>query len=212
MLQPRPDPSRQSQLNQVLSDALLEDCWHHDALDAVRLKYPTAWIAGGFVRNFIWDLAFDLGSFSRPRDVDVVIFEAATRSESREREFEDELRRHAPRVNWSVRDQGRMHLLAGDLPYGSLEGALRAFPDRSSAIAVRLGRRERLEVLAPFGLDDAFAGLVRPTPAGLTDGRFQRFVARKLPGWRSRWPDVQVAFKRPRKQDLRTLSVQMPSA
>jgi hypothetical protein len=200
----------QIELRQILGDALMRDAWHRDTLSFVRSESQLAWIAGGFVRNFIWDLAFDLGSFSRPHDVDVLIFDAPTLQESRERVLETGLRRRAPRVNWSVRDQKRMHALSGDPPYSSLMEALRAFPDRSSAIAVRLENDERIEILAPFGLDDAFAGLVRPTPAGFADERFQRFVAKKLPGWRVRWPELQVAFE---QSELRagTPLVQIPS-
>lgn len=201
----------QGHLRNALSNALLHAHWHLEVLDVVGSTHAPAWITGGFVRNCIWDLVFDLDCISRPRDVDVAFFEAATRSESREKGIEDELRKRAPGINWSVRDQGRMHLPAGDPPYGSLERALRAFPDRSSAIAVRLNGK-RVEILAPFGLGDAFGGLVRPTPMGLTDGRFQRFIARKLPTWKARWPGVQVALEQAREQaDPPQPMVQIPS-
>jgi hypothetical protein len=92
-----------------------------------------------------------------------------------------------------------MHMRGDDPPYRSLGEALRAFPDRSSAIAVRLPSNRKLEILAPFGLEDAFRGIVRPTPIGCSDIRYQRFLDRKLDGWRNRWPRLLVVSAAPGK-------------
>jgi hypothetical protein len=187
-------------LAQTLSRALLDDRWHRAALDAVRSVAPAAWITGGFVRNCIWDLVFACGSFSHPQDVDVIYLGRAGDTEMGERGIEEALKRRDPEINWSVRDQGRMHVRGGDLPYDSLSVALRAFPDRASAIAVRRAGTGELDVLAPYGLEDAFKGVVRPTPISCRDGRFERFVARKLPDWRSRWPAVRIAAEQSQRR------------
>ena len=176
-----------------LSRILLDDAWHREALEALREVAPFAWITGGFVRNAIWDATFGKRDFCTPADVDVIYLETQRRSLLTEGGLGTALSRVAPAVHWSVRDQGRMHMRSSDPPYQSVDEALRAFPDRSSAIAVRLLPNGSLEILAPFGLEDAFQGIVRPTPAGLSDGRFQRFLDRKLAGWRSRWPWLKIA-------------------
>jgi hypothetical protein len=47
--------------------------------------------------------------------------------------------------------------------------------------------------LAPFGLSDAFAGILRPTPSvPAGDRRFDQFLDRKIAAWRARWPDLKI--------------------
>jgi hypothetical protein len=180
-------------LEASLSGILLTDAWHREALEAVREVAPFAWITGGFVRSAVWDSVFAKGETGVLADVDVIYLGIPEHSLFTEDGLERLLGRRAPGVLWSVRDQGRMHARNGDRPYRSLEEALRNFPDKSSAVAVRLSPRGGLEILAPFGLEDVFRGVVRPTPVGLSDDRFQRFTAKKLPGWRGRWPWLRVA-------------------
>jgi uncharacterized protein len=175
-----------------LCQIMLDDIWHREALEVVRAVAPFAWITGGFVRSAIWDTVFHCRSVCRPADVDVVYLVDGPDSLIHEDGLKSALAKISPRFHWSVRDQNRMHLRNGDAPYANLEEALQAFPDTSSAIAVRLTARDDLEVLAPFGLGDAFEGLVRPTPAGQADDRYGRFLARKSEGWQERWPWLTI--------------------
>ncbi|HEU4461662.1 MAG TPA: nucleotidyltransferase family protein [Solirubrobacterales bacterium] len=180
-------------LESSLSGILLGDVWHRKTLEALHDFAPFAWITGGFVRNAIWDAVFDKGGFCTPADVDVIYLDHQRSLQLAEKGLEEALRRNSKDILWSVKDQSRMHMRGDDPPYRSLDQALRAFPDRSSAIAVRLPANRKLEILAPFGLEDAFRGIVRPTPIGRSDIRYQRFLDRKLDGWRNRWPRLLVA-------------------
>jgi uncharacterized protein len=176
-----------------LSSILLEDPWHRETLETLRDTAPFAWITGGFVRNAIWDAIFEKDSYCMPADVDVIYLTSVEMSSSTEREIRGALSQRQPDASWSVKDQSRMHKRGGDAPYRSLHEALRAFPDRSSASAVRLLTDGNLQTLAPYGLEDVFRGVVRPTPAGLSDGRYEAFLNKKLAGWRKRWPRLMVA-------------------
>jgi hypothetical protein len=191
-------------LEASLSGILLNDAWHREALELLRETAPFAWITGGFVRNAIWDFMFGKQEPSVPADVDVIYLDAESPSALTEKNLCDTLSRNAPGILWSVKDQSHMHVRSNDPPYRSLDEAVRAFPDRSSAIAVRLLGNGRLETLAPFGLEDSFRGVVRPTPAGTSDGRYQSFLNRKLPGWRKHWPHLMVASAAPRQARSRT--------
>lgn len=184
-------------LERYLSSILLGDDWHRKTLEALHDSAPFAWITGGFVRNAIWDAVFDKGSFCTPADIDVIYLDIQRDLQLTEKGLESILIRNSKGTLWSVKDQSRMHTRGDDAPYRSLSEALRAFPDRSSAIAVRLPSEERLEILAPFGLADPFRGIVRPTPIGCSDSRYQRFLDRKLDGWRNRWPRLLVASAAP---------------
>ena len=100
----------------------------------------------------------------------------------------------APDVRWSVRNQARMHVRSGDAPYDSLETAIRFFPDTASAIAVRLEQDGTLSILAPYGLADAFDGVVRPTAAAQQrrPDRYADRVSRRAVEWKRRWPILRI--------------------
>jgi len=186
-----------------LTSILLNDAWHFEALKTLRGIAPFAWITGGFVRNAIWDEVFNMSNPCVPADVDVIYMDPERHVPLSERGIRASLFRSAPGIHWSVKDQGRMHSRSGDAPYRTLGAALQAFPDRSSAIAVRLLNDGSLEILAPYGLEDAFRGIVRPTPAGLSDSRYEAFLDRKLVGWRQRWPRLMIASTAPRQDPSR---------
>jgi len=107
--------------------------------------------------------------------------------------MEAQLKAVEPSVDWSVKNQARMHLRNGDEPYASTADAMSHWCETATAVAVRLADNGGIEILAPFGLDDLFSLTVRPTPA---------FTGRKLPifqervrekRWLERWPRLVLA-------------------
>ena len=70
-------------------------------------------------------------------------------------------------------------------PYRSIADAVATFPTTATAIAVRPSF-EYLEIVAPFGLDDLFTGVVRPNKALATRDVYENKIAR----WRRIWPDL----------------------
>ena len=86
-------------------------------LRAVRaLALPDWCIAGGFVRNRVWD-ALTGQTVPHHADTDVLFFDPADASEERERALERALAQAIPEAEWQVRNQARMHLRNGDAPY-----------------------------------------------------------------------------------------------
>jgi hypothetical protein len=55
------------------------------------------------------------------------------------------------------------------------------------AVGVKLEPDERMTVVAPFGLDDLFAGILRPNPA-----RGERNFPRISASAKARWPELEV--------------------
>lgn len=188
---------RPANLEARLTDTLLHEGRRCETLETLRDNAPFAWITGGFVRNAVWDAVFEMRDASTPVDVDVVYLGGHESGRWGEMNLSAVLRLEAPGIPWSVKDQARMHIRNHDRPYRNLNEALSSFPDRSSAIAVRLLPDGTLDTLAPFGLKDAFRGFVRPTPAGLSDGRYAAFLDRKLDTWRKRWPRLLVVSPTP---------------
>ena len=128
---------------------------------------------------------YDLGYFD-PTDVsyeaeDLVIRRVAATFEPPLREMVE------------VRNQARVHLwFEGKFgePYAPLSNtgeALTRFVSSTFAVGVRLEPDDRLEIVAPFGLEDLFALRLRPNPLRRTNG-FARTAASAV----ARWPELVV--------------------
>lgn len=154
------------------------------------LGLPDCWVGAGFVRNAVWD---DLHGHSEPTpfvDVDVVYFDPRDPTSSADQDYRAKLMAAEPDIPWSVKNQARMHLRNQDTPYGSTAEALTHWPEICTAVAVRL-RDGGVEVLAPFGLQDLFAMVVRPTPhfQSKLDVYRARLLAKR---WQLRWPGLRI--------------------
>ena len=176
-----------------LAALFLANPWRLSVLRAVRaLDLPDWAVGAGFVRNAVWD---HLHGYAEPTplpDVDVLFFDPADRAGQREGALERRLAEALPGVPWSVRNQARMHRRNGDRPYADTEDALRHWLETATCVAVRLGAGDRLEVIAPFGLDDLLSLRSVPTARGRV--RYDAYIARmRAKDWPSRWPGVRVA-------------------
>jgi hypothetical protein len=92
-----------------------------------------------------------------------------------------------------VRNQARVHLWFEQRfgePYAALasaDEALARFLSPAFAVGVRLERDGRLDILAPFGLEDCFSMTLRPNPGRAANPGNLPKVAAKLA---ERWPQV----------------------
>lgn len=156
------------------------------------LGLPDCWIGAGFVRNAVWDHLHGLPPLLATGDVDVVWFDRDRASSDEDRRIEDTLASAAPGIAWSATNQARIHGRNGDPPYVSTEDALRHWPETATAVALRL-TDDGLDVLAPFGLDDLFSLVVRPTPAFTADRLSVVRARMHEKQWLQRWPRLKVA-------------------
>lgn len=165
-------------------------------LEMVRaLRLPDCWVSAGFVRSAVWDHLHNRAPTAPQNDVDVVWFDEAQANSAIDAVIEARLKTAEPSVDWSVKNQARMHLRNGDKPYMSVEDAMSRWPETATAVALRL-IDDRIEILAPFGLGDLFAMIVRPTLAFAGEKRpiFQKRVREKL--WLERWPRLKLVADR----------------
>lgn len=163
---------------------------------AAALALPDCWIAAGFVRNAVWDHLAGRAPAPPDTDIDVIWFDrpaAGPAHPGLDLALAQRLRALEPAADWSVKHQGRMHRRNGDPPYADATDAMRHWPETATATGVRLGPSGDLEIAAPYGLDDLFAGIVRPTPGFRTRKRdiFDARLAAK--GWLARWPMLRLA-------------------
>lgn len=165
-----------------------------NALAIVRtLGLADGWIGAGFVRDAVWDSLHDGISRLPTGDVDVIWFDPTRLDPRHDLDYETWLKRRCPDFVWSVKNQARMHDKNGDAPYGSVAEAMEHWPETATAVAVRLSLNGKIEINAPFGLNDLFALRLVPT---------QRFVAEKLwifnqrireKRWLERYPRLVMA-------------------
>lgn len=76
----------------------------------------------------------------------------------------------------------------------SISEAVAAQPEKCSAVGIQLLSGGELTVIAPYGLDDAFALRVAPTPAFAVGTKQHPKYQRRLHfnHWQERWPDLTI--------------------
>lgn len=143
--------------------AIEEDRWMMDILKAAEdAGLPDWWICAGFVRSKIWDVLHEIRERTPLPDIDVIFFDQEDTGEDAEKEAEQLLGRLLPGVPWSVKNQARMAVRNGMPPYASSLDAVSKFPETATALAVTLDQG-KLKLGAPWGVEDAVSGVVRPT-------------------------------------------------
>lgn len=153
---------------------------------------PDCWIGAGFVRNAVWSHLHGRGAGPLSGDVDVLWFDPARTDPSEDRELEALLRSWDPSIEWSVKNQARMHVRNGDAPYASATEAMRYWTETATAVAVRRDHEDHCDVSAPLGLDDLFGLVLRPAPRFVSNKRqvYEDRVREK--GWLAMWPLVRA--------------------
>ncbi len=164
---------------------------------ACDLGLPDWRIVSGSIYQTVWNALSGRDADYGIKDFDLFYFDASDISY----EAEDvEIRRAAaayppdlaPRVE--VRNQARVHLWFEahfGQPYAPVscsDEALERFVSPAYAVGVRLEKDGRLDVAAPFGLEDLFAMKLRPTPGRPLAKDWSRISRGVL----TRWPEVTI--------------------
>jgi hypothetical protein len=129
-------------------------------------------------------------------DLDIVYFDNTDLSETAENTIIESLSpklNHIPLVP-DIKNQARVHLwykikFGSEItPLTSLKDAVEHWPATANSIAIRLDEFNNSEIIAPFGLDDLFSGIIRANKRQVSAGVFYK-KARK---WHEKWPDLQI--------------------
>ncbi len=178
----------QTSLELRLIQLLASDPIRLRALAAVRrLNLPDGWIAAGFVRNLVWD---ELHQINTPlTDVDVIFYCPLDLSKQRERAIEKQLSQIEPSIPWSVKNQARMHLKNEVAPYQNSLDAMSFWPEKQTAVAVKMDNRGQLKVVSCFDISVLFAKKIIHNPSAPKQLFEQRIQSK---GWLTRWPRLTV--------------------
>ncbi len=176
---------KDSALEKELITIVLSDSWMMETMRIVQqLNLNDCWIGAGFIRNKIWDHKHNIER-TPLNDIDIIYFDNKNAEKTNELRVEDHLKEMCPNLNWSVKNQARMHIRNGHSPYASCKEALCFWPETATAIAIRLNKNQEIECIAPYGLTDLFELIVRPTP------NFDRIIHQQRvekKNWMANWP------------------------
>ncbi len=156
------------------------------------LGLQDSWLAAGSVRNFIWNLLSDKSPFDRETDVDVVFFDPAISYEDT-LGIESELKEDFPQYQWELKNQVYMHQHSPHTaPYTSSRDAMSKYPERCTAVGLRLNEDSTLELFAPYGLEDILKFQVSPTPHFLDNEERMKLYQERLSkkNWQEKWKNL----------------------
>lgn len=161
-------------------------------LQAVQvLQLPDCFIAAGFVRNMVWDALHDYPP-TPLNDVDVIYFDATCKPGNHDREsfkLTAQLKAWHPAVNWQVKNQAVMHHRNQDPAYQNSTDAMRYWPEKETAVGVRLNDSDQLVLAAPFGVESLLKGKLTHNPLRSKTVFEQRIASKQ---WLEKWPKLQV--------------------
>ncbi len=150
---------------------------------------PQCYVSAGFVRNLVWDHLHGKQTSTPLNDIDVIYFDPAESNSAANLDYEKQLKALRPKVNWQVRNQAIMHVRNGDQPYTDVNDAMSHWPEKETAVAVRIDGNGNLECLAPFGLESLFDLQVTHNPKRNISVFDQRVASKN---WLTLWPKLTV--------------------
>jgi hypothetical protein len=187
----------QAELRERLVAIVRESAWFMPALCVVREMSLSSWCIGaGAVRNLVWDQLHGFETPSALADVDVAYFDAADLSPKRDAELQARLSQGLPGVPWEVTNQAAVHQWFEGYyghpvePLASLRDAVASWPEFATSVGVTLLADGSIDVIAPHGLDDLFAVVVRRNPTRVSVDTYRQRLAQKQ--YAERWPKVSV--------------------
>ncbi|QIR14879.1 nucleotidyltransferase family protein [Shewanella aestuarii] len=160
----------ESKLAQQLVSWIKQDAMRMQVLEACATVFTELaiddWlIAAGFVRNLVWDKLHDYEA-CKLNDIDVIYYCRHDTNEIRDKTIELQLSRLIPPEIaglLSVKNQARMHTRNTDDAYQSCVDAMSYWPEKQTAVGVKLTRpsnmsslEHQIEVKNFFGLQSLF--------------------------------------------------------
>lgn len=153
------------------------------------LNLPDSYIAAGFVRNLIWDDLYQIKTALN--DIDVIYYCAKDITPERDLMLQEKLKRLEPALPWSVKNQARMHLKHNHTVYKNSLDAMSFWPEKQTAIGVRLNQLSEIEISHCFDLSFQFNGLVEHNPNCPLDVFENRLLDKK---WQAFWPGLEIKY------------------
>jgi len=134
-----------------------------------QLNLPDWWLAGGAVRNTVWRSIFGDDCGLGIKDFDIAFFDIEG-NRSQELAAKTTLTEQFPNEQFDVKNQASFaRWRLGHRAYTSTEDGITDWLHTATAVGVRLDVQGEWQFFTPYGLDDLFGGIIRPTPAHTHD-------------------------------------------
>lgn len=167
---------------------------YHLMKESPHLALPEYYIGAGCIAQTVWNYQDGNPLLTGINDLDFVYFDCDLSLES-ENNMIQTIRSRFPDcpLKLDIKNQARVsiwykaHFGYDILPYKSIEAAINTWPTTAASIGVRL-EGDRLQVYAPFGLNDLFSQTVRPNKAQITEQIYDKKVLR----WLHFWPSLKI--------------------
>ncbi|TAF03926.1 MAG: nucleotidyltransferase family protein [Nostocales cyanobacterium] len=174
----------QTHLQIILSDSIIAN-----VLPAIaQLNLPHWWLAGGAVRNTVWRAVFGEECELFIKDFDVAFFDDGG-NRNQELIAKSTLTAKFPQCDFDVKNQASFGLWrAGTRTYSSTEDGIKDWLHTATAVGVSMDRQGQWQFFTPYGLDDLFSGIIRPTPTHINDINAEN----KASGFMERCPYLQL--------------------
>jgi uncharacterized protein len=181
------------------------------------LALPDCWLVAGCLFQAVWNRQQGSAPEAGVKDYDIFYFDAADTSYEAEDNVIQRVRAVLADLDiaFDVKNQARVHLWYEQrfgCPYPQLVNArdgIARFLIAGTCIGVSPVAADRVELFAPFGLDDCFNGRLRPNPL-ITDP-VAAFCA-KAESYRARWPHLVIENQRaPAPEMTHIVSIRLPS-
>lgn len=174
----------------------------HNAALLERLPFlglPDVWLVAGCLFQTVWNLRTGLAATAHIKDYDVFYFDASDLSEDAEQAVQTRVTAlfgDLP-ITVEAKNQARVHLWYErwfGYPYAPLQSAsngIERFLVPCTCVGLQPGREgsdQPPTLYAPYGLDELYAGLLRPNPACPHLPLFEA----KAASYRERWPWLTI--------------------
>lgn len=157
------------------------------------LNLTDSWVCAGLMRNKVWDTLHN--TITPVNDIDVIYFDTSDISWEIEKELEKKLGCLLPNQPWTVKNQARMHSKSGFDPFTSSYDGVAHFPETPTALAVRF-HHNKLEIMAPYGLNDLFELKVKHTPFYQQGSKFHAIYINRIQQkkWEDHWINLSIVL------------------
>ncbi|WP_164995886.1 nucleotidyltransferase family protein [Miniphocaeibacter massiliensis] len=161
-------------------------------IDNLGLK--EACLCAGAIRNNLWNI-IDGKELEFDTDIDVIFYDKEI-SYEKTCEIEDSLKENYPKYNWELKNQVYMHIHSSSEAFLNVEEAISKFPETCTAVGI-IFEKDSYKWIAPYGLEDIFNKIVRPTPEFRKNKRKMNIYINRVKNkkWEKKWKDIKVFYE-----------------
>lgn len=139
-----------------------------------QINLPDWWLAGGAIRNTVWHSIFGEKCQLFIKDFDIAFFDA-TGDRNQELAAKATLTTKFPQHLFDVKNQASFaRWRPGRKTFTSTEDGIMNWLHTTAAVGVKIDCEGELQFFAPYGLEDLFNGIIRPTPENVCNPDAER--------------------------------------